>query len=257
MKRRTFIKLAGVSVAAAFVSPSDNAEKNRSPVVEKKEVCEMNIESIVDPHGRVVYETEGMPHEKTVIAMKMIHQSGSFPQFRNDIETLHDELFMVGKNLVDAGLDYLGGEGFDFEEVTKENLYERGFGRAHYAFVMIENHFDEEVHSFGYDDTRLLKEVYALLNSDKALEALRLNMKRSRSMADAVVRTMNTANRSCVAIIAGGDHLEKEGEKEIQEFVDPVNFIKLFEGKDVNIIVVEPRSYKNLSSKIESLSANR
>ncbi len=154
-------------------------------------------------------------------------------------------------------MEHLGGEGFDPGEVTKSQLHDRGFGQAHYAFIMLENYFDEKVNSFGYDNTRLLKKIYRLLKRDKALEALRLNMKRSRYMADAVIRTMNTTGQSCLAIIAGGDHLEKEGQEEIKEFVDPVNFIKLFEKKDVNIIIVEPRSYKDISSKIESLSLDR
>ncbi|MBD3156423.1 hypothetical protein GF369_01210 [Candidatus Peregrinibacteria bacterium] len=261
MKRRTFMKVAGASLAAVLLSPSDNplnnSEQPNVSAVEKQNVCNESVEKIVGPYGTVVYKTEGMPHKKTVIAMKMIHQSGSFPQFRDDIDALHDELFMVGKNLVEAGLDYLGGEGFDPGEVTKQQLHNRGFGQARYAFIMIENHFNEDVYSFGYDNTRLLKEVYALLKRDKALEALRLNMERSRFMADAVRRKMNVINRSCVGIIAGGDHLEKEGQKEIRSFVDPVNFITLFEEKDVNVIVVEPRSYQEISSKIESLSTKR
>lgn len=261
MKRRTFMKVAGASLAAVLLSPSDNpvnnSEQPNVSAVEKANLCKQSVEEIVGPHGTVVYKTEGMPHEKTVIALKMIHQSSSFPQFRNDIDALHDELFMVGKNLVEAGLDYMGGEGFDPGEITKEQLHARGFGRTRYAFTMIENHFNKKVHSFGYDNTRLLKKVYALLKRDKALEALRLNMKRSRFMADAVRRKMNQTNQSCMSIIAGGDHLEKEGRKEIRSFVDPVNFITLFEEKDVNIIVVEPRSYRQLSTKIESLSADR
>lgn len=258
MERRQFLKVVLVGAVASLIAPSDmrddgKARNKEQTGVEKPEICRGDIEKAIQPFGVVVCKTEGMPNKNTVVAIKMIHNSRSFPQLRNQIEALQRDIFEMGKSLVGAGVRRIGGEGFDPGEVTKNSLISKGFKNTSYSFINLELYFDEKLESFGYDRKDILQKTYRLLREGRSVEAIKLNPERARGMVNNVARKIDQTKDSCLAIIAGGDHLEKEGEPELKEFVDHVNFMQLFEEKGINVIVVEPRTYQSVSRQIQQI----
>jgi len=260
MERRQFLKTVLIGAAASIIPISDSKREvsNARPdsqveTFAAKEVCNGDVDKVVKPFGSVVYRTEGMPNGNTIVTIKMIHNSKSFPQLKAQVNELQRDIFEIGKKLVGAGIKRIGGEGFDPGDVKKEELIAGGFGQTSYSFANLEIYFDEELESFGYDRKDLLQKTYQLLREGKAIEALKINPERARGMVGNVVNKVNETRDSCLAIIAGGDHMEKEGEPEIREFVDHVNFMQLFEEKGFNVIVVEPRTYQFLSEQVKKL----
>jgi hypothetical protein len=204
-------------------------------------------EKMLLPYGKIVHVTPERAQVYTVIAVKMIHQSGSFPQLNREVLVQYGNIIRIYEKLQSSGVKYFGGEGFNAGEVSYNEIPD-----STYPFIRFEKLQKNEICSFGIDDTELLAKTHELLRQNRPLDALKLNPERTRAMLSRIRSHFEKFDIRTICITVGGDHLQNS-EPELTGLMGAETLTDLLEGNGIRVVIVEPAGYKDLNNKISRL----
>ncbi|MBU1445871.1 hypothetical protein KKD70_01250 [Patescibacteria group bacterium] len=218
--------------------------------------CKVLSDADLGVDGKIIYRTPGMPNEKTVIGIKMIHPSKTYmdkKKLNQDIYKLHDEIVNVVGELLNKGLRNLGGEGLDYGRVDSDDLIGKGLGKSYYAFIKAEMKHGNNVDSFWIDDTNIRKKMLDMSHNGNPVEALKLNSKREGAMSNNLVKMLDYTKANCIAVIAGAEHFENNRDPLLKDMIGDENLVNKIEKSGINVILIEPASYVDINNRLNSL----
>lgn len=235
--------------------PEDITEGNRKTTaidINQTLDCKGLRDADVSPYGKIKYRTGGMPNKQTVIAIRMLsNSSDSGSEEGNLIKGVNKDIVGIGEELFRKGMRAFGTVGRDTQELKKGDRYPRSL----YAPAKLESMFGHRLYTQGIDDVDSLKRMSGLFKQGKLEAGLKIQQERSENMVTNIVGMLKRLKLRCLTVMANSGHLEKGSVKPIE--VHTYDLVELLETEGLNVVVVEPASYKKVWQELMRISQDK